>query len=46
MSKAFGGMMPVCCGKRMSVGFENARFLELRCSRCGDLVYVKNMEAS
>ncbi len=46
MNKAFGEMVPVCCGKRMSVRFANAKFLELRCSRCDDLVYVKKTEVS
>ena len=46
MNKAFSGMMPVCCGKRMAVRFGNAKFLELRCSRCDDLVYVKKAEIS
>jgi hypothetical protein len=33
--------LPVCCGKQMEIKLELGRFVEVRCPKCGDIVYVK-----
>ena len=33
--------LPVCCGNKMSARLELGRFVEVHCSTCGDVVYVK-----
>jgi hypothetical protein len=33
--------LPVCCGKTMKPLLETAKFLEVHCNRCNDVVYVK-----
>ena len=33
--------LPKCCGKEMRINIETDRFIELRCSECGDVVFVK-----
>ncbi len=33
--------LPVCCGKEMKVNVEVGRFIEVKCSGCGDVVYIK-----
>lgn len=40
-------VLPVCCGKRMSLRAETAKFLEVLCGLCGDTVFIKkaNTEA-
>ncbi|MBI4014785.1 MAG: hypothetical protein HY365_02420 [Candidatus Aenigmarchaeota archaeon] len=32
---------PICCGKRMKVSLELGRFLEARCDKCDDTIYIK-----
>ena len=34
-------MLPVCCGEEMKMSMDAGRFIEARCSGCGDVVYVK-----
>ncbi len=36
-----GGKLPVCCRQEMAVNLDLGRFLELKCGRCSDVVYVK-----
>lgn len=33
--------LPVCCRQEMSVSLEMGRFLELKCGKCMDVIYVK-----
>ena len=37
----FSMSLPVCCGKRMAVSMEVGRYVETKCSSCGDVVYIK-----
>ena len=32
---------PVCCGIEMAVDIETTTYLEVRCIKCGDTVYLK-----
>ena len=38
--------IPKCCGKEMRINIETSRFVELRCEKCGDIVYVKKDAAT
>ncbi len=38
--------LPVCCGKEMKISMEVGRFVEAKCSECGDVVYVKKYSAA
>jgi len=33
--------LPKCCGDRMKIKVETAKFLEMQCKKCGDIVYLK-----
>ena len=33
--------LPKCCGDRMKINVETAKFLEMQCKKCGDIVYLK-----
>ena len=33
--------LPECCGSEMRTNMELGRFVEAKCNRCGDVVYVK-----
>ncbi|HLD84024.1 MAG TPA: hypothetical protein VI979_04190 [archaeon] len=33
--------LPSCCGRAMITSLELGRFLEAKCQKCGDVVYVK-----
>jgi len=33
--------LPECCGKKMKIDIETPTHIELRCSVCGDVVYIK-----
>jgi len=37
--------LPSCCGRAMVASLELGRFLEAKCEKCGDLVYVKKRSA-
>jgi hypothetical protein len=37
--------LPVCCGRNMEPLLETTKFLEVHCSRCNDVVYVKKEKA-
>ena len=32
---------PKCCGETMMVGMDTGKFLEVVCTHCGDVVYLK-----
>ncbi len=34
--------LPRCCGEEMKINTEVGRFVETRCIRCGDVVYIRN----
>ncbi len=36
--------LPKCCGHEMSIRMDVGRFLEVQCSGCKDVVYVKKSE--
>jgi len=33
--------LPKCCGKSMDILLELGRFLEVKCKKCADTVYIK-----
>lgn len=33
--------LPSCCGRSMKINLELGRFLEVKCGKCNDVVYVK-----
>ncbi len=37
-------MLPKCCGNEMRVNVETSKFVEVQCSLCGDVVFVKKDE--
>lgn len=38
--------LPECCGSAMQSSMELGRFLEAKCARCGDVIYVKRYSAA
>ena len=36
--------IPKCCGKRMKINLETARFIEVWCDVCDDTVYIRKDE--
>ncbi len=41
--KAINMKPPSCCGGEMKMSMELGRFVEARCGKCGDTVYIKRM---
>jgi predicted RNA-binding Zn-ribbon protein involved in translation (DUF1610 family) len=37
--------IPLCCGKGMKINIETSRFIEFQCENCGDVIYVKKIDA-
>ncbi len=37
--------IPKCCGKKMDVEVETSSFYEIKCSSCGDRVFMKKDSA-
>lgn len=35
--------LPECCGSEMKSNMELGRFVEAKCNRCGDVVYIKRL---
>lgn len=35
-----------CCGKEMVTTMELGRFIEMKCTKCGDAVYMKQYSGS
>ncbi len=33
--------LPKCCGAAMKISLELGRFLEVKCRKCSDTVYIK-----
>jgi len=38
--------MPKCCGAEMKINMELSRFMEVKCEKCGDMVYLKKFDKS
>ncbi len=38
--------LPECCGAEMHPVMELGRFVEAKCNRCGDVVYIKRLSSS
>lgn len=33
--------IPECCGKRMDIERETNSFVMVKCSKCGEIIYIK-----
>lgn len=38
--------LPLCCRQEMNVSLDLGRFLELKCGKCMDAIYVKNYSSA
>lgn len=41
MKQPFGDILPVCCGKRMQVRYQNIKLTEVWCNECDDIVLIR-----
>ena len=41
VEKSADSMQIKCCNRPMKKNLETARFIEMQCTNCGDIIYVK-----